>query len=100
MDGNNSGNPVLPVGSDKELECDLLPLGSADSLAGVWSATVNGELADIVEVDSTSGRAKIRPRTPPGRYPNASSFTVTCLFSTPEGKPIFQFNRTVQVTGK
>jgi len=91
----------VPIGSDKELECDLLPLGLAASLDGKWTARVNGELAEIVEVDHVNNRAKIRPRDPPGRYQSTGSLTITCFFTTPDGNTtLFVFNRTMRTDGK
>lgn len=96
----NSGNPELPTGSDKELECDLLPLGIATDLDGVWVAFVNGATTEIGRVNESAGRAKILPPSPPGYYPQATSFNVTCIFRTPDGTDLFTMNRTVSVTGK
>ncbi|TGZ46119.1 hypothetical protein CRM22_011143, partial [Opisthorchis felineus] len=79
LDGENTDDPVLNVGDNKQLECDLLPLGVANELDGVWKATVNGAAADIVEIDHTANRAKIRPRNPPGYYTQETSFVVTCV---------------------
>ncbi|OON20502.1 hypothetical protein X801_03617 [Opisthorchis viverrini] len=102
LDGVNTGDPVLNVGDNKQLECDLLPFGVADELHGVWRATVNGAAADLVEIDHTANRAKIRPRNPPGYYTHETSFVVNCvlLASNDNATVIRQFNRTVTVTSK
>ncbi|KAG5448799.1 hypothetical protein CSKR_111508 [Clonorchis sinensis] len=102
LDRENTDDPVLDVGDNKQLECDLLPLGLAAELDGVWKATVNGAAADIVEIDHTANRAKIRPRNPPGYYTQETSFVVNCvlLASDDNETVILQFNRTVTVTRK
>ncbi|GAA56009.1 hypothetical protein CLF_109635 [Clonorchis sinensis] len=102
LDGENTGDPVVNAGDNKQLECDLLPLGVVDELHGLWKATVNGDAADIVEVDHTANRAKIRPRNPPGYYTQETSFVVNCvLFASDDtGTIIRQFNRTVTVKSK
>ena len=100
MNGNDSTDQTVNVGDRDQLECDLIPLGLAGELDGEWRAYVDDESVAIVSIDNASGRAVIAPPDPPGYYANVGEVQVRCVFVTPEGDVITEFNRTVIVTGE
>ncbi|KER32925.1 hypothetical protein T265_01021 [Opisthorchis viverrini] len=97
LDGENSGNPEVTSGSTKEFQCDLVPLDAAKSLNGKWKATVDPVGAATVTELEDGSSAKIGPPNSQGYQNQPSSFKVSCAFSTPEGTPIYTFERTVAV---
>lgn len=101
LDGNNTGNPQVPLNqSDRVFECDLVPLGAASELDGQWRAYVDGQESSIVSLNMSGGRAIISPPDPPGYYDKVGTVTIVCVFESPSGDPLFQFNRTLEVAGR
>lgn len=100
LNGNDSGDQTVSFGESKPFVCDLVPLDAADRLDGTWAAFVEGQAADIVSVNMSDGRAHIVPRDPPGYYASVGEVQVKCVFSTPTGDVIHQFNRTISIEGK
>ncbi|KAG5441995.1 hypothetical protein CSKR_110747 [Clonorchis sinensis] len=97
LDGENSGNLEVTSGSTKEFQCNLVPLDAAKSLNGKWKATVDpAEAATVTGLEDGSS-VKTGPPNSQGYQNQWSSFTVSCTFSTPEGTPIYTFERTVAV---
>ena len=100
LNGTDSTDQTVSVGERDELECDLIPLGLAGELGGEWRAYVDDESVAIVSIDNAGGRAVLAPPDPPGYYANAGQVQVRCVFVTPDGDVITEFNRTVTVTGE
>ncbi|CAH8582217.1 unnamed protein product [Dicrocoelium dendriticum] len=98
LNGNDTDNQTVHVGDDRELECDLVPADAAGRLDGVWTVQVYGDSVQIVSVQIVDGRAKVVPPDPPGRYTTTGEVLVKCLFQTPDGDPLYEFNRSVTVT--
>ncbi|KAG5441781.1 hypothetical protein CSKR_110615 [Clonorchis sinensis] len=99
LDGGASGSPVLQVGDTKELQCDLLPLGTAAKLAGEWGATLDAAGQRCAAVSVAQQMAKIKPIKAEG-YTEPCTFNVICLFSTTEGAQIYRFTQTVNVVAE
>ncbi|KAF7245091.1 hypothetical protein EG68_09543 [Paragonimus skrjabini miyazakii] len=99
LNGNDTDNQTVEVGHDRPFMCDLVPLDAADRLDGTWTANVYGQAADVVVVDLANGRARVVPRDPPGFYKSVGQVQVHCVFTTPNGTMLFDFNRTVTIGG-
>lgn len=99
LNGEDGGDQTVSVGESKQFVCDMLPVDAAERLHGKWTAYVNGQAADIVSVNMSDGRAVIVPRDPPGFYTSVGEVQVQCVFSTPTGDIIYEFNRTISVEG-
>ncbi|TGZ73330.1 hypothetical protein CRM22_001580 [Opisthorchis felineus] len=98
LDGGASVNPVLQVGDTKELQCDLLPPGTADKLAGEWGATLDEAGQNCAAVAVAEQKAKIKPIKAEG-YTEPCSFNVTCAFSATGGDQMYAFTQRVDVVG-
>ncbi|KAF6772953.1 hypothetical protein AHF37_09210 [Paragonimus kellicotti] len=46
-----------------------------------------------------NGRARVVPRDPPGFYKSVGQLEVHCVFTTPNGTIMYDFNRTVTIGG-
>jgi hypothetical protein len=101
LDGSDPGNPQVQANQSSDVfECDLIPPGAAARLSGTWRAYVDDREAEILRVNHTSGRALLMPPDPPGRYAKVGLVNVRCVLEDPDsGKPLFEFNRTVTVSG-
>ncbi|KER20000.1 hypothetical protein T265_11358 [Opisthorchis viverrini] len=88
LDGANSGNPEVMAGSTKEFQCDLVPLDAAESLNGIWKASVQPAGAAVATELEGGKRVKITQTNAQGYQNQPSSFTVSCRFSTPDGTEI------------
>ncbi|KAA3672943.1 uncharacterized protein DEA37_0000812, partial [Paragonimus westermani] len=97
LNGNDTGHQTVLVGQDRPFMCDLVPLDAADRLDGKWTANVYGPVADLVVVDVSNGRARVMPRDPPGFYQSVGQLQVHCVFTTPNGTILYDFNRTVTI---
>ncbi|KAF6777060.1 hypothetical protein AHF37_03617 [Paragonimus kellicotti] len=100
INGKDTGDQKVTVGENRTYVCDILNLNGSETTGGIWTAQVFGKDADLVEIQMKNGRASIVPRDPPGFYTSSGQVQVNCVFSTPTGDTIHQFNRTIRITGK
>ncbi|KAA3672942.1 uncharacterized protein DEA37_0000811 [Paragonimus westermani] len=100
INGKDTGDQKVTVGESRIYVCDLLGLNGSETSGGTWRAQVFGKDVDLVEIQMKNGLAKVVPRDPPGFYTSAGQVQVHCVFSTPAGDIIYQFNRTITITGK
>lgn len=99
LNGNDTDNQTVPLGEARQFACDMVPLDATDGLHGKWTARVHGPGADMVDVKMVDNRAHVVPRDPPGFYESMRELQVQCVFSTPDDERIYEFNRTISVTG-
>ena len=100
LNGRDTSNVTLTVDSNQTLECDMLPIGVASGFDGVWEARVHGQVTSILSVNMTSGRAILAPPSGSDVYTDPGNVLVECIYKAPDGTPVYQFNRTVEIQGK
>ena len=99
LNGNDTQDVDLDVGSSDVLKCELLPIGLSNQLGGVWTARINGSVSELVSLYQNDSGVFVVPRNGIN-YDLTGETVVECIYSTPEGLPIHQFNRTVRINGE
>ena len=97
IDGVSTSNVTLPIGSNRTLECELLPLGSVSDLGGYWVARIGNQSVNILSVNMTSGRAILGPAQGADKYETEGEVLVECVYVSPDGDELFSFNRSVNI---
>ncbi|KAF5396019.1 hypothetical protein PHET_11209 [Paragonimus heterotremus] len=100
INGKDTGDQKVTVGENRIYTCDILNLNGSETTGGIWTAQLFGKDVDFVEIQMKNGHARVVPRDPPGFYKSSGQVQVNCVFSTPTGDIIHQFNRTITITGK
>ena len=99
LNGNDTQDIILDKGSSNVLQCELLPIGLSNQLGGIWSVRINGVVDQLLSVYQNDSGAFVLP--PDGTsYDHMGETVVECIYSTPDGDTIYQFNRTVQIRGE
>ncbi|CAH8863199.1 unnamed protein product [Trichobilharzia szidati] len=97
LNGVDTGEVILPFGSNKKLRCAIKPDNIESILKGYWLAKQVGGEKDLLSIKLLNNTISIEPPVNNGSYETPGVTEIQCIYKSRQNTTLYSFKRTVRI---
>nr|CAH8863276.1 unnamed protein product [Trichobilharzia regenti] len=97
LNGVDTGDVILPFGSNKKLRCAIKPDNIESTLKGYWLAKQVGGEKDLLTIKSLKNTISIEPPVNSSSYETPGVTEIQCIYKSQQNTSLYSFKRTVRI---